>query len=127
MHWSTINDIFRRVNVVFIPHLPVASLVRKHRSDGTRMGRHAAIVLQRLKHYVFLQRLIARAEEIGAIVIIVTEAYSSKTCCKCGTLNEDLGCSRKFKCGHCGHEENRDLHSTKNIAISTIVKRGLTW
>ena len=41
-------------------------------------------------HYQFRQRLVAKAEEVRVHVIIQNEAYTSKTCSWCGSVDGAL-------------------------------------
>jgi transposase len=53
--------------------------------------------------------------EEGIPVYFVGEAYTSKTCHRCGSLNT-LVEKRLFRCRECGLEYNRDLNAAVNIA-----------
>ena len=51
----------------------------------------------------------------GNQVIKVNEAWTSKTCCKCGNINHDLDLSdRQYICD-CGNNLNRDINGAINI------------
>ena len=51
----------------------------------------------------------------GNQVIKVNEAWTSKTCCKCGSINHDLDLSdRQYICD-CGNDLNRDINGAINI------------
>lgn len=51
----------------------------------------------------------------GNQVIKVNEAWTSKTCCKCGSINHDLDLSdRQYICD-CGNDINRDINGAINI------------
>lgn len=51
----------------------------------------------------------------GNQVIKVNEAWTSKTCCKCGNINHDLDLSdRQYICD-CGNDINRDINGAINI------------
>src|SRR5690606_8719719 len=53
----------------------------------------------------------------AASVVIVNEAYTSKTCGSCGCLNERLGGSKHFHCPHCHFHIDRDVNGARNILI----------
>jgi transposase len=46
-----------------------------------------------------------------------SEAYTSKQCGICGTLNDKLGGSEIFKCCSCGVMADRDVHAARNILM----------
>ncbi len=51
----------------------------------------------------------------GNQVIKVNEAWTSKTCCKCGNINYDLNINdRQYICD-CGNDINRDINGAINI------------
>jgi len=51
----------------------------------------------------------------GNEVIKVNEAWTSKTCCKCGSINYDLELSNRRYICDCGNDINRDINGTINI------------
>jgi putative transposase len=52
----------------------------------------------------------------GVQVVEVTEEYTSKTCTKCGRINQKLGGSKVFRCG-CGMVLDRDFNGARNILL----------
>jgi putative transposase len=64
----------------------------------------------------FLIWLRTKAEEAGREVIEVNPAYTSKTCSKCGHVEELLTLvDRSFECGCCAFVEDRDINAAINI------------
>ncbi len=55
-------------------------------------------------------------------VVVVDEAYTSKTCGSCGELNNKLGGNKVFKCNHCGLIADRDLHAARNILLRYLTR-----
>ncbi|CAG8645667.1 24986_t:CDS:1, partial [Racocetra persica] len=50
-------------------------------------------------HARFRKRLISKIEEFGKVVIIsISEAYTSKTCSRCGYIKKNLGGNKELKC-----------------------------
>ena len=71
-------------------------------------------------HYRFQQRLINKAREYPwCCVEICDEAYTSKTCTKCGHINKKLGGNKTFKCSlrSCGFQIDRDFGGARNILL----------
>eukprot|EP00741_Cyanophora_paradoxa_P021646 tig00000241_g20893.t1 len=50
-------------------------------------------------------------------VYLVSEHLTSKTCGKCGAINNDLGSSRTFVCPNCGIKMHRDMNSARNVLL----------
>ncbi|MEM1677240.1 MAG: RNA-guided endonuclease TnpB family protein, partial [Nitrososphaerota archaeon] len=70
--------------------------------------------------YRKLQKFIGyKALMNGIEVIYVEPNNTSRTCCKCGHINE-LSDSREFKCSRCGAEYNRDVNAAANIAKKAL-------
>jgi putative transposase len=65
-----------------------------------------------------LRRMIEyKAAVRGCTVIIAPRFFaSSKTCSCCGVIKDDLTLNdRTFRCGDCGHEQDRDLNAALNL------------
>ncbi len=69
-------------------------------------------------HYLFKQRLLNKAREYPWVrVHIVNEAYTSKTCTRCGVIHERLGGRKTFRCQSCGTVLDRDYNGARNIYL----------
>ncbi len=69
-----------------------------------------------LSHYRFRQTLLNKAREYKNVrVILVNEAYTSKTCTRCGFIHQLLKGKKVFKCPSCQHEIDRDWNGARNI------------
>lgn len=55
----------------------------------------------------------------------MAQAFTSKTCGKCGHLNNKLGGSRTFNCSACKHTEDRDVHAARNILLRYLLEQGI--
>ena len=69
-------------------------------------------VLGKLSHYHFRQRLQDKCQEYGCQYIEVNEAYTTKTCCRCGNLHKTLGSSEVYKCIKCYNIIDRDANAS---------------
>ena len=52
--------------------------------------------------------------------LYATALYSSRTCSKCGHVNEALGAGRTFVCVGCGHTDDRESNATANVIKSFV-------
>ena len=70
-----------------------------------------------LKFYQLKQRLLYKAGVYGKKVFLVPEHYTTKTCCCCGQINEEVGSQEVFVCPHCHTVTVRDFNASKNIKM----------
>jgi putative transposase len=64
----------------------------------------------------FARMLEYKAVTSDSTLIKVDPANTSKTCSKCGTINEALTIAdRQFTCPSCGFSAHRDLNASHNI------------
>ncbi len=71
-------------------------------------------------HYRFELFLAQKAEMTNTIVVTGSEAYSSKTCTKCGHVYQSLGGFKVFKCPSCGHTLPRHMNSVLGFMLRTL-------
>lgn len=98
---------------------------RLHANDskGFNLGRlHLRTGLSSLK-----DEFIHIAPRYGLLVSLVQPEYTSKMCGHCGCIDDrNRQTQEEFCCVECGHSENADTHSSKNIKfrLTSTVLRG---
>ena len=120
IHRKLIAMIVNKFAVVLIPNFKVSGMIR--RGDHRVIGKKSVANLVRWAHYRFRTRLINAAQYTACSVIVVNEAYTSKTCTCCGELNESLGGNRVFRCDHCDIKLPRDANGARNILIRFLLR-----
>lgn len=92
-------------------------------SNGVNLGRlHLRTELSSLK-----DDFIHIAPRYGLSVSLVQPEYTSKMCGRCGCIDDrNRQTQEEFCCIECGHSENADIHSAKNIKfrLTSTVLRG---
>ena len=71
-------------------------------------------------NYQFRERLLNRAVGTDCNVIIHNEAWTSKTCEKCGNRNMKLGSSVTYECSKCQYSTHRDVNEARNILLRSL-------
>ena len=100
---------------VIIPIFESQEMVMKNRNRNCNRN------LLQLKHYRFKERLKDKFDLIERTgVIECTEEFTSKTCTRCGVINNSLGSSEFFKCESCGLEIDRDINGARNIYLKVF-------
>lgn len=112
LHYKTINFL-GNYEYVFLPTFKVKDIAKNLDKRNTRS-------LMFLSHFSFKMRLANKTSEFGNKVIICNEAYTSKTCTKCGKENNELGSSKVFECKNCGIVHDRDYNGARNIALRVL-------
>ncbi|MEX2719875.1 MAG: RNA-guided endonuclease InsQ/TnpB family protein [Candidatus Wukongarchaeota archaeon] len=88
--------------------------VRQSRIKGEARCRKNNRKIHTMPSYKIKQMLTYKALWEEVPVIPLNEAYTSKLCWRCGTLNTEIK-KRSFRCKDCGLEYNRDLNGAINI------------
>ena len=112
-------DLFKHCNENNIDHLVFEDLnkfTRKYKINNKEFN----VNIRRLMSILHIVDIKNMAERIGkkyGITISLTNAeYTSQQCSCCGYIHKDnRKTQEKFKCIHCGYEENADLNASINI------------
>lgn len=108
------NFITQKYSQVYLPKFESQKLTKN-------LAKTSNFNLLNLQHYKFKERLKFKCSKNNCKLTIVTEEYTSKTCTKCGTLN-DVGSSEIFKCNKCQLIIDRDYNGARNIYLKSETK-----
>ena len=128
LHCKTASWLCRNYECVLLPTFQTHQMAKRtaNRDDGTtrKLNNKTARMLLQWSHYKFKQRLINKGEETRCKVLIVDEAYTTKTCTKCGHVRSPFG-GKTFKCESvaCGYQIDRDWNGGRNILLRTLSKQ----
>ena len=118
---QTAHYLCTRYETILLPDLKLSTWLPKKFKKMNHVVRRGMLAW---RHYAFKQRLTSKAIECGCRVLIVNEAYTSKTCGHCGKLNDTIGGSKVFSCS-CGHIADRDHNAARNILLRYLTLNGL--
>ena len=110
LHHQSSSFLCKNYRTIFIPEFKTTQMV------GKNLPKVVKRAMMSLSHYKFRERLIHKAKLNGVSVIVCNESYTSKTCGKCGILN-NIGKNKVFTCHSCGISIDRDLNGARNIYI----------
>ena len=116
VHWKTINSILSSNDVILYGDIKSHNIVKKSKNSKLNQD------FNDMKFYSFKQRLLYKSICYNKLVIPVNEAYTTKTCSCCGTINNNVGSSEIFNCTNCNKSVGRDVNAAKNILLKGIVK-----
>lgn len=116
LHYKVTSWLVGKFDVILYPDFRTSELFRKkHKPRGLR-----ARALRALKFYRFKERLLDKAEKEGKTVLLVTEAYTSKTCTETGKIHE-VGSAKILQTVN--GEVDRDVAGARNIYLRALVDR----
>ena len=116
LHWKTINSILSSNDVILYGDIKSHNIVKKNKNKKLNQD------FNDMKFYSFKQRLLYKSTCYNKLVIPVNEAYTTKTCSCCGTINNNVGSSEIFNCTNCNKSVGRDVNAAKNILLKGIIK-----
>ena len=115
LHWKVITDLLIRNDVIFYGDIKSHGIVKNGNNKTLNKN------VNDLKFYKFKQRLLSKAIEKHKRIVSVNEAFTSQTCCCCGTIYKP-GISKVYKCKKCNTCVDRDVNASKNILMKEIIQ-----
>ena len=121
VHHQCARELTERYDHILIPSFSTSQMVQRG-GAGRRINKVTVRQMLGWAHYRFRQRLQQQAELRGATVHVVSEAYTSKSCGRCGRLHHALGGNHTFRCPHppCDYRSERDAHGARNIMAMNV-------
>lgn len=118
VHWKAANYLAQNYDTILIGDMSAKSVIR---GKSTGLAASVKRSMMALSLFRFHQRLVFKAQQYRSQVILVNEAYTTKVCSCCGTINENIGTQRIFSCADCGHTCDRDVDGARCIAIQGLM------
>lgn len=118
-HYNVAHALLRSHETVILP-----TNSSHHWRKGKRLAKRVKRRATLLQMGQFGERLVQTATWYPeSSVLRGSEAYTSKQCGTCGTLNDKLGGSEVFTCraAGCGNQGDRDVHAARNILLRFLV------
>ena len=108
--WKISSFLCKTYKTILLPVFKSQELKNNLNSKNNRL-------LDILSHYKFQEKMKFQAIKYGCDLKIVTEEYTTKTCGKCGCINNFIGISKIFWCNKCNITLERDYQAARNILI----------
>ena len=118
LHCKLVHFLVSNFDVILLPTFDTSQMTQR---SSRRIRKKSVRQMLTLSHYKFKQRLLHKAEQLGKHVIIVNEAYTSKTVSWTGETKDKLGGSKIITAEN-GTSMHRDLNGARGILV-----RFLTW
>lgn len=118
LHRKTAKYLCETYKTIFLPVFGTSNMIRKR---NRKIRSKTVRQMLTFSHYQFRQHLLHKAKDYsGCRIVLVNEAYTSKTCSCCGNIKQNLGGSKVYKCHQCGLEIDRDINGARNIWIRSV-------
>ena len=119
IHNKTIRFLLERYDLVVLPWFGSKNMSRKL---SRVLPKKATRAMLTWSHGLFRNKLLAKAEITKGkkVIVLPSEAYTSKTCSSCGWEHPSLGGLKRFSCRGCGLKADRDIQGAKNIFLKAI-------
>ena len=118
LHCKLVRFLVSNFDVILLPSFDTSQMTPR---GSRRIRKKSVRQMLTLSHYKFKQRLLDKASQHGKHVIIVNEAYTSKTVSWTGEVKKNLGGSKIITATD-GSSMHRDLNGARGILV-----RFLTW
>ena len=116
LHHKAARFLADNYDVILIPRFESSDMVRR---GARRLRRKNVRNLLTFAHYRFRSFLEWKAEQTGKTVLVVNEAYTSKTCSWSGEIIQNLG-GRKIVTGRDGVRLDRDINGARGIFLRAL-------
>ena len=112
LHWKSINTIEKLGEKILYPTFNVQQMLKQNNFPDSIKR-----VMSSLSFYKFKSRLKNKLEDR---VHIITEHKSTKTCCKCGNVDNTIKSNHVYNCKKCDNNISRDWNGAINIMFMNI-------
>ena len=118
LHWQTCNYLTTNYQNIFLPHLDTIEISDHIKSN---ISNETVRKMMMLSHGYFRTKLEHAVKIKQRSLFYIPEAYTTKTCPKCGHEN-DIGALKVHTCIACDYRGDRDNTGALNICISTLLR-----
>lgn len=120
MHNKTANFLLSNYKTIIIGKVSTKKMV------SNLTGNLHDIVKRRLlalSHYKFRMKLHSMSNKFGSTIIETDEYLTSKCCCNCKNIKDNLGGAKIYNCDKCNMILDRDINAAINIYKNRILSR----
>ena len=112
-------------DIIVMPRMETHGMIRQQQKGKATIRRSTKRELMGWSHCKFVNRLYIKCHDVAqeqkkSVLLIQPEAYTSKTCGRCGRLHNKLGSNKTFKCPVCLYTADRDQNAACNMLIKAI-------
>ncbi|MUH00919.1 transposase [Scytonema sp. UIC 10036] len=117
MHRKVSSLLVRNYKVIFLPTYETSQMVLKAKRKINRKSVRSMLTWSFGR---FAKHLKQSCNRHGVLLVRTNEAYTSKSCPKCGKVHTRLGSNKSFTCPHCNFTLPRDWVGAINNLIKPL-------
>jgi len=114
MHNKSANILLSRYKNISIGKVSIKQMISNLDSTLREVVKRR---LCTLSHYRFRMKLISMSSKFNSNVKLIDEYMTSKTCCKCKNIKQDLKAEKTYNCSECNLIIDRDINAAINIYL----------
>lgn len=119
-HHKVAKQLCQNYTTILLPLFETRNMVSRIKR---RIDSKTARMMLTWSHYRFRQTLLSKSREYPWVeVVVVDEAFTSKTCGLCGELHQTLGANKVFVCPNCKFTVDRDANGARNILLKFLTE-----
>ncbi len=124
LHNQTGSMLSKNYKTILLPNFKTSQMLDSSNDEPGKASLSSAAKrkMQGLAHYRFQQKLSHLSQKYGSRMILVSEAYTTKTCGFCGMIKENVGSAKIYNCDNCFYIVDRDFHGARNIWIRNFLE-----
>ncbi len=120
------SELANKFDLIVVEDLNSKNMTKRAKLKNVKQKSGLNKAILNTSFYQLIQQLNYKTMLNGKLFVKVPPQYTSKSCSKCGTINNNLKLSdRIFKCPTCEHTEQRDIQSSHNILRLGLESFGL--
>jgi len=112
VHNKTARMLLTNYSEIVIGNVSTKDMISNIKGDLRKITKRR---LMKLSHYRFRMKLISMSKKFDSLIIETDEYMTSKTCCNCKNVKQDLGSSKVYECNKCKMVLDRDINASINI------------
>ena len=114
LHFKTINFLLENYDTIIYPDFKISQMVKK-----SNLSRETKRLMYSFSFFKFKTLLKEACKWSNKQLYIVDESFTSKTCFRCGSLNDMKG-GEIYRCSECNLICDRDILGATNIFLKNI-------
>ena len=114
-HYCEAKRIFKFCDTIVVNNLKVQQIAHESKKDGS-LSKHARKNMLTLSpgYFVEVIKHVARRTPGKKVIFGCGEQWTSRTCTRCGKVNNELSLSKSFDCRECKFRIDRDVNGALN-------------